>query len=265
MTESSTNPGDEGLGARAALVTGAARRIGRTIALELATDGLAVAVHYNGSADEAELVAEEIRDGGGRAVTIQADLSDEKQVRGLTHRVREALGPMTVLVNNASVFDRDTPENATRESWDRHMEINLRAPFVLCQEFLAQLPEVLEGNVINIIDQRVWNLTPHFTTYTLSKTGLWTLTQTLALAFAPRARVNAIGPGPVLPSARQTDEQFIRQWAALPMGRSVTPHEIAEAVRFILDAPSMTGQMIALDGGQHLGWAPEPPDGDLHE
>jgi NAD(P)-dependent dehydrogenase (short-subunit alcohol dehydrogenase family) len=134
------------------------------------------------------------------------------------------------------------------------MQVNLRAPFVLTQALVRQLPEGASGNVVNLLDQRVRNLTPHFTSYTLSKAGLWTLTQTLALALAPRVRVNAVGPGPTIASARQTEEQFARQWSSVPLARRVMPREIADAVRFILDAPSMTGQMIALDGGQHLGW-----------
>ena len=134
------------------------------------------------------------------------------------------------------------------------MEVNLRAPLVLTRAFAEQLPDGVEGNVINVIDQRVWNLTPHFTSYTVSKAALWTLTRTLALALAPRIRVNAVGPGPTLPSARQTEEQFRRQWSSLPLMRRVAPEEICEAVRFIIDAPSVTGQMIAVDGGQHLGW-----------
>jgi NAD(P)-dependent dehydrogenase (short-subunit alcohol dehydrogenase family) len=134
------------------------------------------------------------------------------------------------------------------------MQVNLRAPFVLTQAFAAGLPDDLEGNVINMIDQRVWNLTPSFTSYTVSKAGLWALTRSLALALAPNIRINAIGPGPTLPSARQTDQDFILQWTALPLGRNIMPEEICDAVRFIINAPAMTGQMIALDGGQHLGW-----------
>ena len=171
-------------------------------------------------------------------------------------RAAEALGPLDCLVNNASRFDYDAVDSVTRESWDSHMETNLRAPFVLTQRFAATLPEAAHGNVINLLDQRVWNLTPHFMSYTLSKAGLWTLTRTLALALAPRIRVNAIGPGPTLPSARQTEEQFRRQAESTPLGRAATPEEICAAIRFILAAPAMTGQMIGLDGGQHLGWAP---------
>ncbi len=174
----------------------------------------------------------------------------------LVRRAVDAVGPLTALVNNASVFETDGADTATRASWDLHMEVNLRAPFVLTQAFArALLPDAC-GNVINILDQRVWNLTPFFTSYTVSKAGLWTLTQTLAMALAPSVRVNAVGPGPTLPSARQTEESFRRQWAALPLSRRVRPEEIAAAIRFILDAPSVTGQMIAVDAGQHLGWSP---------
>jgi len=244
---------------RSALVTGAARRIGAAIAADLAANGWAVAIHYNTSAEDAAQLAETIGAGGGTAVTLQADLSREDAIAGFVGRAEDALGPLTCLVNNASVFENDIPETVTRESWDLHMQVNLRAPFVLTQAFARQLPDGIEGNVVNILDQRVWNLTPYFTTYTLSKAGLWTLTRTLAMALAPRVRVNAIGPGPTLPSARQSDEQFIRQWASLPLGRAVMPDEIVDALRFILDAPSVTGQMIAVDGGQHMGWKRDEP------
>ena len=163
--------------------------------------------------------------------------------------------PVTCLVNNASVFECDSPETATKESWDLHMQVNLRAPFLLVQGFLRQLPAAASGNVINILDQRVLNVTPHFTSYTVSKAGLWTLTQTLAMALAPRIRVNGVGPGPTLPSKRQTDEQFIRQWSRTPLARQVMPEEISAAVRFLLSAPSVTGQMISVCAGQHLGWS----------
>lgn len=240
---------------QAALVTGAARRIGRAVALDLARQGWAVAVHYNRSGAEAEAVVAEITAAGGRAVALAAELGDEGQTATLVERAAAALGPLGLLVNNASLFEYDSVHSASRASWDLHMEANLRAPFVLTQDFARRLPEAANGVVINLIDQRVWNLTPHFVTYTLSKAGLWTLTRTLALALAPRIRVNAIGPGPTLPSARQTQEQFDRQCAAMPLQRGTSPGEICAAVRFILAAPAMTGQMIALDGGQHLGWA----------
>ena len=238
---------------RSALVTGAARRIGRAIALDLAEAGLAVAVHYSRSADEARAVVEDILAKGGRAVALDADLCREDQVQALVPRAVAALGPLGLLVNNASSFERDDALSATRDGWDLHMEANLRAPFVLTQAFARQLPAGAEGVVVNLLDQRVWNLTQHFTTYTLSKAGLWTLTQTLALALAPRIRVAGIGPGPALPSRRQTPGQFAAQAAATPLRRPTSPAEIAGAIRFILASPTFTGQMIALDGGQHLG------------
>lgn len=241
---------------KAALITGASKRIGRAIAAELARAGFAVALHHRGSAAEAEALARELRSGGAKAVTLVADLADEAAVGSLIARAADALGPVGVLINNASVFEYDSAESATRASWDQHLEVNLRAPFVLTQELAARLPTQASGVVINLLDQRVWNLTPHFMSYTLSKAGLWTLTQTLALALAPRVRVNAIGPGPTLPSARQSEAQFASQVARLPLKRGATPDEIAGAARFIIEQPSMTGQMIALDGGQHLNWSP---------
>jgi NAD(P)-dependent dehydrogenase (short-subunit alcohol dehydrogenase family) len=240
---------------RTALVTGAGRRIGRALALSLADAGFAVAVHYHRSRAAAEGVAAAIRGSGGIAAPLAADLADETAVRGLLGAAERALGPVGVLVNNAGVFLDDTVETATRASWDRHLAVNLRAPFVLIQEFALRLPAETGGVVVNLIDQRVWSPTPYFVSYTLSKAGLWTLTQTMALALAPRIRVNGIGPGPALPNARQSDEQFFRQCAMMPLGRGTSPVEIAAALRFILEAPAMTGQMIALDGGQHLGWA----------
>ena len=250
---------------KTALITGAARRIGKAIALGLASDEWRVILHYGTSGDAAETLARTIREQGGEAVTIQADLNDEQQVLNLIPKSAEEGGPITCLINNASIFEEDSVDTASRQSWDDHMQVNLRTPFVLVQSFREQLPDELEGNVVNIIDQRVWNLTPHFLSYTLSKASLWTLTQTLAMSLAPHIRVNAIGPGPVLASSRQSEEAFIKQWSSLPMRRNITLEEIVDAVRFILDAPSMTGQKIALDGGQHLGWSQEPPGGGTSE
>jgi NAD(P)-dependent dehydrogenase (short-subunit alcohol dehydrogenase family) len=237
---------------KTALVTGAAKRIGRAIALDLARQGFAVGVHYHQSKDDAEAVVGEIQKLGGRAAAIRADLSMEAEFSALVGQTEAALGTLGVLVNNASAFERDEALTASRATWDMHIETNLRAPFVLTQELVRRLPEGAEGQVINLIDERVWNLTPHFTSYTVSKAALWTLTQTLALALAPRIRVNAIGPGPVLPSPRQKPDQFARQVASLPLKRGPSLEEICTTVRFILGAASMTGQMIALDGGQHL-------------
>ena len=241
---------------RNALVTGGARRIGRAIALTLAAHGWDVAVHYGTSRDEADALTDEIRGRDRRAVALAADLTREAEVATLVPRAVEAIGPLALLVNNASAFDRDDVLNVTRASWDQHLETNLRAPFVLMQEFARQLPPGAEGSVVNILDERVWNLTPYFTSYTVSKAALWTLTQTMALALAPRIRVNGIGPGPTLPSPRQSDEQFQQQVDLLPLRRGTTPDEIARTVMFILESPAITGQMIALDGGQHLNWAP---------
>ena len=238
------------------LITGAGQRICRAIALGLGADGWAVAVHHRRSAVGAAEVAAAIEAGGGRAATLAADLGDQGAVDALVPAAAEALGaPLTALVNNASAFDNDTIDTLSRASWDQHLETNLWAPLALARAFAAQLPEGAEGAVVNLLDQRVWNLTPYFLSYTVSKSALWTLTRTLALALAPRVRVNAVGPGPTLPSKRQTKAQFERQWERMPLGRGTTPEEICDAVRYLLAAPSVTGQMIALDGGQHLGWA----------
>lgn len=239
-----------------ALVTGAAYRIGRTIALDLAAAGWTVALHCHRSFDEAKRLAEEITGRGGRAEVFRADLMCEEETSSLIATVVRTIGPLGCLINNASVFEPDDAASVTRASWDAHMESNLRAPFVLMQGFAHHLPDDAEGVIINLLDQRVWNLTPGFTSYTLSKAGLWTLTQTLALALAPRIRVNGIGPGPALPSPRQSSEEFLRQCDVLPLKHGTSPDEICVTVRFILSSPSMTGQMIALDGGQHLCWAP---------
>jgi NAD(P)-dependent dehydrogenase (short-subunit alcohol dehydrogenase family) len=237
------------------LITGAAKRIGRAIALELARAGYDVAIHYNASKADAAALAEEISALGRHTALIQADLEDEGAVEAMLPKAIEALGPITALVNNASLFERDEALDVTRAGWDRHMMVNLRAPFVLMQQFARSLPADRHGAVVNLIDERVWNLTPHFVTYTLSKSGLWALTQTMALALAPRIRVNAVGPGPVLASQHQTEDQFRRQWGALPLERQVMPEHIARAVKFLLEASTVTGQMIAVDSGEHLAWA----------
>jgi len=238
---------------RNALVTGAGKRIGRAIAEGLAKDGWNVAVHTRASGAEGAAVVSAIRKAGQRAALVHADLADEAEVLGLIPRAGEQLGgALTLLVNNASAFEHDDAETATRESWDKHIEANLRAPFVLMQEFARALPAEASGAIINLLDQRVWNLTAHFVSYTVSKAALWTLTQTMALALAPRIRVAGIGPGPTMPSKHQSEEQFTAQAAATPLGVPATPAEIVAAVRFILNTPSFTGQMLALDGGQHL-------------
>ncbi|WP_306154247.1 SDR family oxidoreductase [Roseovarius sp. MMSF_3281] len=251
-----------------ALVTGASKRLGRAMALELARRGYDVAVHYATSRDEAEAVAHEITGMGQRAVAVQADLLVEDEVQGLLPKAVEALGaPVTCLINNASVFEYDNIQTATRESWDRHMESNLRAPFVLTQAMAAQVPEpeacelgepVARGLVINMIDQRVRKLTPEFMTYTLAKMGLWAFTQTAAQALAPRVRVNAIGPGPTLKGHRQSESHFQRQRQTTVLNRGANAADIVAALAYFIDAPAVTGQLLCVDGGQHLGW--QTPD-----
>ena len=240
---------------RAALITGGAQRLGQAIALELARNGFDIAIHCNTSTDAAEETRTDIQAIGQRAVILRANLANEADVRPLVDAATEALGPIGVLVNNASAFERDEWYDTTRGSWDAHLEPNLRAPFVLTQAFARALPSSAEGVIINMIDQRVWSLTPHFVSYTISKAGLWALTQTMAMALAPRIRVNAIGPGPALPSPRQTPTQFANQCASVPLGRGTDPAEVGRAAIAILSLPAMTGQMIALDGGQHLQWS----------
>ena len=251
-----------------ALVTGAGNRLGRAMALELARQGCDVAVHYATSRDAAEAVADEIRAMGRGAVTLEADLLDEAQVTPLVHRAAEALGgPVTTLVNNASIFEYDNIQMATRTSWDRHMESNLRAPFVMTQQLAGQVPApildennepVAQGLVVNMIDQRVHKLTPEFMTYTIAKMGLWALTRTAAQALAPHVRVNAIGPGPTLQGHRQSDSHFQGQRRATILQRGANTQDITAALVYFLNAPGVTGQLLCVDGGQHLGW--QTPD-----
>ena len=238
-----------------ALVTGAARRIGRQIALDLAADGFAVGIHCNNSADEGEEVVQLIQARGGKAVVIAGNLAEFEVLGRVIAETAKAFGALTLLVNNASVFENDLVSQMTRDSFQIHMDVNLRAPVFLAQAFAAQLPAGKDGNIINIIDQRVWRLNPSFFSYTLAKSALWTATRTMAQSLAPRIRVNAIGPGPTLPSARMSDEEFAKQQSLTPLGRGTSPEEISRAVKFIVSQPAMTGQMIALDGGQHLAWA----------
>ncbi|MEM1236533.1 MAG: SDR family oxidoreductase [Pseudomonadota bacterium] len=245
-----------------ALVTGAGARLGRAMAIYLAGRGYDVAVHYATSAAGADETAAEITALGRKAVTLQADLLDEGAVEALVPAAAEALGgPLTVLVNNASIFEYDNIEIATRESWDRHIESNLRAPFVLTQALAAQAPELgsdgeplATGLVVNMIDQRVRKLTPEFMSYTIAKMGLWAFTQTAAQALAPRMRVNAIGPGPTIQGHRQSEEHFKRQREATVLGRGSNPSDITAALGYFLDAPAVTGQLLCVDGGQHLVW-----------
>jgi NAD(P)-dependent dehydrogenase (short-subunit alcohol dehydrogenase family) len=241
-----------------ALITGGAVRIGRVIALRLAGAGYSIAIQYNRSRDGAAALAAEIAATGGKAACFGASLQNHEEAASLVPRIREAMGPVTCLVNNASHFADDRLPALSPESWREHMAVNLEAPVFLSQAFAAQLPEGEIGNIINIIDQRVLRPNPHFFSYTLSKSALWAATRTMAQALAPRIRVNAIGPGPALRSVYQSESGFDQECRAMPLGHGTTPDEIADAVLFVLRAPSMTGQMIALDGGQHLLW--QTPD-----
>ena len=243
---------------KTALITGAAKRIGRQLALDLAGLGYDIAVHCNASRDAAADVAGIIRSKGRKAVIIEADLAVMEAPSRIMAEAVAGLGPIAVLINNASLFEDDELGSMTDESWSRHQNINLRAPVMLAQAFARQLPAGALGNVINLIDQRVWKLNPQFFSYTISKAGLWTATRTLAQALAPHIRVNAIGPGPALPSARMDDAAFQRQGELTLLKRGTSPAEISAAVQFILSQPALTGQMIALDGGQHLVW--QTPD-----
>lgn len=250
-----------------ALVTGAGKRLGRAMALYLAQRGHDLALHYATSGTEAESLASEIRALGRRAVTLQADLLDEAATEALIPAANAALGPLTVLINNASIFEYDRIDTATRQSWDRHIGSNLRAPYVLTQAFARQCPPatpdengepLAKGLIINMIDQRILKLTPEFSTYTIAKMGLWALTRTAAQGLAPQIRVNGIGPGPTLRGARQSEDHFARQRTSTPLQRGANPADITAALGFFLDSPAVTGQFLAIDGGQHLAW--QTPD-----
>ena len=251
----------------AALVTGAGARLGRAMALYLAGRGFDVAVHYATSEKAAQAVVDEITAMECRAIAVQADLLNEDAMQSLVPKAVAALGPLCVLVNNASIFEHDSIASSTRESWDRHMDCNLRAPFVLTQAFAAQAPDLIldqngepvaQGLVVNLLDQRVHKLTPEFASYTIAKMGLWALTQTAAQGLAPRVRVNGIGPGPTLQGARQTVAQFGQQRASTILQRGANPDDITAALGYFLDAKAVTGQMLSVDGGQHLAW--DTPD-----
>ncbi len=250
------------------LVTGAGMRLGRAMALYMAGRGFDVAVHYARSREGAEATAAQIRAMGRRAVTLPADLLHEEHTAELLPLAAEALGgPVTCLINNASIFEYDTIATASRDSWDRHMESNLRAPFVLTQAMAAQGLKpaydavgepVATGLIVNMIDQRVRKLTPEFMTYTIAKMGLWAMTRTTAQALAPAIRVNAIGPGPTLQGHRQSEAHFAAQRANTVTGRGANAEDITAALGYFLDAPAVTGQLLCVDGGQHLGW--QTPD-----
>ncbi len=251
-----------------ALVTGAARRLGRAMALYLARRGHDIAIHYASSAQDAEDLAQEITALGRRAVCLRADLLEEAALAPLVPEAARALGgPLGVLVNNASVFEQDSIATATRDSWDRHMMSNLRAPFVLTQAFAAQcappVPDsmgepVAQGLVVNMIDQKVRRLTPQHMTYSIAKMGLWAFTRMAAQELGPRVRVNAIGPGPTLQAADQGAGAYLHSRTSTVLARGANPADITAALGFFLDAPAVTGQILCVDGGQHLVW--QTPD-----
>lgn len=248
-----TEPSTRAASARgAALVTGGARRIGRAICLELASAGFDVAVHHHTSDDEAAALVREIEGRGRRAVALSADLRDVVATHALIGLAAESLGPLTVLVNNASVFADDRLDTITGDSWSEHLDTNLRAPVLLAQAFARQAPD--GAAIVNILDQRVLKPDPRFFSYGLSKAALWHATRTMAQALAPRIRVNGVGPGPTLPSVHQTPSDFAAEAAAVPLARAGSPEAVASAVRWLVDAELVTGQMIAVDGGQHLAW-----------
>ena len=238
----------------AILITGAAKRIGRQLALDLAAAGHDIVVHYNESLREADEVASSIRALGGRVALVQGDLADDDIAERLIGSAAKQIGLLTALINNASIYEFDEIGSIDTKTWQRHMDINLRAPVLLAQAFARQLPKGLAGNVINLIDGRVWKLNPRYFSYTISKSALWTATRTMAQALAPNIRVNAIGPGPTLPPKGASSEEHARDEANTLLHHGASPAEISAAVRFVLSQSAMTGQMIALDAGQHLLW-----------
>jgi NAD(P)-dependent dehydrogenase (short-subunit alcohol dehydrogenase family) len=243
---------------KTALVTGGAKRIGKAIVEDLAAHGFAVAIHCNRSRAEADALARAVRDGGGRAEVVAADLTDMAEAGGLLEAAKRAVGPVALLVNNASVFEDDSATDPDWNAWDRHFAVHVKAPVLLAGRFAAALAEGEEGLIVNIIDQRVWKPTPRYFSYALSKSALWAAPPTMAQALAPRIRVNAVGPGPTLANVRQQPRDFAAQVDGLILGRGPELSEFGATIRYLWDARSVTGQMIAIDGGQHLAW--QTPD-----
>jgi NAD(P)-dependent dehydrogenase (short-subunit alcohol dehydrogenase family) len=234
------------------LVTGAGRRLGRAIALDFANRGWRVGVHYHASSAEALALVAEIEAAGGTAAAFPADLCHSEAPQPLIEACAEALGAPTCLVNNASQFEWDTLETLDPDRWQVQLDVNLRAPIFLTQAFARVLPEGIEGNVVNLLDQKVLRLDPEYFSYTIAKSALWAATQTMAQALAPRIRVNAVAPGPVLKSLGQSQTEFEREYRSTLLQRPVSPEDVVAAIRFLLETPSITGQLIAIDGGQHL-------------
>jgi NAD(P)-dependent dehydrogenase (short-subunit alcohol dehydrogenase family) len=248
---------------RAALVTGGARRIGRAMSLALHRAGYAVAIQTNHSEADAQALRDEIARAGGRAIVVRADLGDQAAVARLVTDASVAVGPLTLLVNNAAMFEPDEIGALDAERFERQFAVNLRAPLFLSEAFAAQAPAGADASIINILDQRVFKLTPQFVSYTLSKSALHAATRMLAQALAPNVRVNGVAPGPTMASARQDAGDFARQAAAVPLGHGPTPEEVAAAVIYLAGAHSVTGATLVVDGGQHLAW--QTPDATVTE
>jgi NAD(P)-dependent dehydrogenase (short-subunit alcohol dehydrogenase family) len=239
---------------RAALVTGGARRIGRAIVEALAQAGYAVAIHCRSSRSEAEELAARLAAKGGKAHVVAADLARKDETARLIEEARIAIGPLTLLVNSASIFEEDNIADLDVAVFERHMEVNLRAPLILSRDFARQAQAASKPSIVNIIDQKVLRPNPRCFSYTLAKAGLWSATQTMAQAFAPAIRVNAVAPGPTVPNPRDKEAGLAREAAATLLGKRIEPRAIAEAVLYLAGAENVTGQMIAVDSGQHLGW-----------
>ena len=237
------------------LITGGSQRIGKIICQIMAKEGWNIAIHFNKSEKKTKELSSSLKKYNIKTACIKADLSKEKELKNLFSKARKSLGPINCLINNVSTFEIDSIDNINKKKWNYHMSVNLWAPIFLIKEFKKNLLKRTKGNIINIVDQRVLNLTPFFTTYTLTKSSLWTLTKTLAMALAPNIRVNAIGPGPTFASKRQTKKKFEKQWKSTLLNKPVDAKEIADAILFILNSKSITGHLIPIDSGQHLGWA----------
>ena len=237
---------------RVALVTGAANRLGAAMARALAAAGWAVIVHHRGGREDALALVAEIAAAGGQAAALKADLAVRRQRTGVIAKASAVFGPLTLLINNASSFEPDSVSDLDEELWDRHLAIHLEAPAFLARDFAAQLPDGVQGNIVNIIDERVLHLTPNYFSYTLSKAALWTMTQTMAQSLAPRIRVNAIGPGPTLREKGQSQAAFDKSQANAPLGYAANAGDVCDALLYLLDARAVTGQMITVDGGKHI-------------
>jgi NAD(P)-dependent dehydrogenase (short-subunit alcohol dehydrogenase family) len=237
-----------------AVITGGSSRIGRAMAEDLAGHGWSLVLHAHSHPEKAEELAKEIRSRGGKAEVLTADLTDIAELRDFLAKAAKCFGAPSVLINNASIFEDDAVGELNPARYDAHFNIHTRAPVFLAEDFARQLPEGRKGLIVNVIDQRVWKLTPQAFSYTLSKAALWSATQTLAQALAPRIRVNAVGPGPSFRNIRQSEEEFDKQWRSVPLGKGPSPADFGQTVRFLWECESITGQMIAIDGGQHLAW-----------